>query len=143
MTPPSALIDTSILEYLFDAGDPKKRRISRDLLACCWQSEFRYAISVQNIEEFIVLVSEQVENPMPPEVVQRFIRDIVEFDGWTVLNVTGATILRALGILRHHHIRFRDALIVATMQENGISTVITADPRLTDIPGIIAVNPYP
>jgi predicted nucleic acid-binding protein len=142
MTDPPALIDTTILGYLFDADVPEKQRISRDLIGPCWRSECRYAVSVQNLAEFSVLVLEKVEHPMPEEDVSRFIRAIVEFEGWTVLNYSGQAVLRAHGIRSRYRLHFWDALLVATMLENGVQRIYSEDRHLARVPEITVVNPY-
>lgn len=142
MTDNPPLIDTNILVYLFDAGTPEKRRISKDLVTACWRSEECYSVSVQNLAEFSVVVTEKVENPMPIEDVKRFITGIQNFDGWNVVSYGNKTILSAHDIRNRHHIHFWDALLVATMIEYGIDTIITEDAHLRRVPGITAVNPY-
>ena len=142
MTGNPPLIDTNVLVYLFDADAPEKRQISRDLAAACWRSEKRYSVSVQNLAEFSVVVTEKVENPMPTEDVRRFIRDIQDFDGWNVVGYGSKTILSAHQIRDSHHVHFWDALLAATMIEAGIDTIITEDAHLLRIPGITVVNPY-
>jgi predicted nucleic acid-binding protein len=142
MTDNPPLIDTNILVYLFDAGTPEKRRISKDLVTACWRSEECYSVSVQNLAEFSVVVTEKVENPMPIEDVKRFITGIQNFDGWNVVSYGSKTILSAHDIRNRHHIHFWDALLVATMIEYGIDTIITEDAHLRRVPGITAVNPY-
>lgn len=52
----------------------------------CWRSEIDLAVSVQNLAEFSVVMMEKVHNPVPDETVSRFIRNIVLFDGWTIIS---------------------------------------------------------
>jgi predicted nucleic acid-binding protein len=137
-----ALIDTNIFGYVFDAKEPRKRRISRELLAKCWRGEVRYAVLVQNLAEFAVVMTEKVTHPMPEHDVQNFIRTIVSFDGWTKLSYSGSTIQKALEIRSSHSLHFWDALIVATMQEHGICCVYSEDRNLKRVPSISVINPY-
>jgi predicted nucleic acid-binding protein len=138
----TALIDTNVLGYLFDADAPEKRRIARSILERCWRSECSYAVSVQNLAEFAVLVTEMVEHPMPVEDVTRFIRDITAFEGWIVVQYDGSTILAALTVAQEHRLHFWDALIVATMRQHGISAIVTEDRHFSTIPGITAIDPF-
>jgi len=142
MTGNPPLIDTNVLVCLFDADAPDKRRISKDLVTACWKSERSYSVSVQNLAEFSVVVTEKVENPMPVEEVQRFIRGIQNFDGWNVVSYGSRTILSAHEIRDRYHVHFWDALLAATMIESGIDTIITEDAHLRRIPGITVANPY-
>jgi len=79
---------------------------------------------------------------MPAEDVKRFITSIQEFDGWNVVGYGSKTILSAHGIRDRHHIHFWDALLVATMIECEIETIITEDAHLRRVPGITVLNPY-
>ena len=45
-------------------------------------------------------VMEKTKPPVPDAVVTRFIRDIVLFDGWTVIGYDSGTIMDAVGIRR-------------------------------------------
>ena len=85
MTAQPALIDTNILCYALDAGEPEKREVAAGLLSRCWRSEIALAVSMQNLAEFSVVMTEKVKHPVPDAVLTRFIRDIVSFDGWTVI----------------------------------------------------------
>ena len=142
MTAPDALIDTNILGYVFDADVPTKRAVSRDLLARCWNGEVTFAVSVQNLAEFAVVVTEKVAFPMPQSVVRSFIETILNFDGWKVISYRGSTIQDALAIKEKYSLHFWDALIVATMQEHGIHQIYTEDRGFAKVPGCIPVNPY-
>jgi predicted nucleic acid-binding protein len=142
MTAPEALIDTNILGYLFDADVPTKRAVSRDLLARCWNGEVTFAVSVQNLAEFAVVVTEKVAFPMPQSVVRSFIETILNFDGWKVISYRGSTIQDALEIKEKYNLHFWDALIVATMQEHGIHQIYTEDRGFAKVPWCIPVNPY-
>jgi hypothetical protein len=68
-----ALIDTNVLDCVFDSREQEKRQISHDLLAKCWDGEIQYVGSVQNLAEFAVIVTEKVANPVPPDTMQAFI----------------------------------------------------------------------
>lgn len=142
MTGNPPLVDTNVLVYLFDADAPDKQRVSQDLVTACWRSETRYSVSVQNLAEFSVVVTEKVENPMPMKDVRRFIRDIRDFEGWNVVGYDSETILSAHEIRERHHVHFWDALLAATMIGSSIDTIITEDAHLLRIPGITVVNPY-
>lgn len=142
MTGNPPLIDTNILVYLFDGDAPEKREASRELVEKCWRHEAEYSVSVQNLAEFSVVVTEKVEHPMPTDEVRRFVSSITYFDGWRVVGYDGATLDSALELRDRHKIHFWDALLAATMLAHGIDTIVTEDAHLSRIPGITAVNPY-
>jgi predicted nucleic acid-binding protein len=142
MTAPPALIDTNILCYSLDAGEPVKRAVAAELLSRCWRSEIALVVSIQNLAEFSVVMTEKVKHPVPDEVLQRFIRDIVSFNGWTVIGYDSGTIVDAVNIKRKYSLHFWDALLAATMKQYNISTIYTEDSHIKKIPGITAIDPF-
>ena len=142
MTARPALIDTNILCYALDDGDPIKRTVAADLLSRCWRSEIDLAVSVQNLAEFSVVMTEKVHNPVPDETVSRFIRNIVSFDGWTIISYDAETILDAMHIRKTCSLHFWDALLAATMRQHSIETIYTEDSHFNKVPWIRAINPF-
>jgi predicted nucleic acid-binding protein len=142
MTAQPALIDTNIFGYIFDTGEPEKQRIAKDLLARCWRGETQYAVSLQNLAEFAVIVTEKVGHPLPDATVREFIKNISDFDGWKKVGYSGDTILEAVKIRSAHAIHFWDALLIATMLEHGIPTVYSEDRQLSKVPLVHVINPF-
>ena len=142
MTAPPALIDTNILCYALDAGEPEKRAVAAELLSQCWRSEIALVVSVQNLAEFSVVMTEKVKHPVPDEVVTRFIRDIVSFNGWTVIGYDPGTIMDAVDIRRRFSLHFWDALIAATMKQHNIGTIYTEDSHFNKVTWIRVINPF-
>lgn len=142
MIAPTALVDTNILCYALDAGVPEKRAVAADLLSRCWRSEINFAVSVQNLAEFSVVMTEKVQHPVTDVVITRFIRDIVSFDSWTVIGYDAGTIMDAVDIRGMFSLHFWDALIVATMKQHDIGTIYTEDSHFNKIPWITVINPF-
>lgn len=142
MIVPPALVDTNILCYALDAGEPEKRAVAAELLLRCWRSEITLAVSVQNLAEFSVVMTEKVQHPVPGAVVTRFIRDIVSFDGWTVIGYDPGTIMDAVGIQGMFSLHFWDALLAATMKQHDIGMIYTEDSHFKKIPWIKTIDPF-
>jgi predicted nucleic acid-binding protein len=142
MNAPPALVDTNILAYVFDKGEPEKRTVAKELLARCWRGEATYAVSVQNLAEFTTIVTEKVAHPLPQTTVLDFITTILSFDGWQKIGYSGTTIIQALSIQSEYGVHFWDALIVATMLEHGIRTAYSEDRQLAQVPLITVLNPF-
>ena len=136
------LVDTNVLVYLFDGDAPAKQEVSRRLVESCFRGEAEYSVSVQNLAEFSVVVTEKVEHPMPTDEVRRFVQAIAGFDGWHVVAYGPATVDRALEIRESYRVHFWDALLAATMLEHGIDSLCSEDTHLSRVPGIAVVNPY-
>jgi predicted nucleic acid-binding protein len=142
MTAPPALIDTNILCYALDAGEPEKRKAAAGLLSRCWRSEITLAVSVQNLAEFSVVMTEKVRHPVPDAVVTRFINDIVSFDGWTVIGYDPGMIRDAIALRRTYSLHFWDALLAATMKQHHIGTIYTEDLHFKKVPWITVIDPF-
>lgn len=136
-----ALVDTNILCYAFDTRDEGKRKRAKELLERCWRSKEMLSVSVQNLAEFSVVVTEKVEHPLPQLVVRKFIASISAFDGWNVVGYTSDTILAAHEIKKRCSLHFWDALLVATMEENRIHAIYTEDRHFDRVPGLTVIDP--
>jgi hypothetical protein len=68
MTDAPALVDTNVFVDAVDADAPEQRKMSRDHLARCFRSETKYAVSVRNLAEFSVVVTETMPNPLTADI---------------------------------------------------------------------------
>jgi predicted nucleic acid-binding protein len=57
-----------------------------------------FAVSVQNLSEFYVVVTKKISNPIPTKVAKDFIEHIIDFQGWHVITYNAQTIKSAIGI---------------------------------------------
>lgn len=142
MTGSPALIDTNILVYAFDADSGQKYSVAKDLICRSWKGTEQYAVSVQNLAEFSVVVREKVAHPVPSDDVQQFLSLIMRSRDWKVLGYSAKTIIRAHEIRDGHRLHFWDALLAATMEENSVRTIITEDVHFRKVPGISVLNPF-
>lgn len=136
-----ALIDSNILTYVFDADEPDKQRVCRELIGDCWNRKRKYAVSVQNLSEFYVVVTSKIKNPIPKKIASEFISSIVKFHNWKVINFDADTVLSAIEINMTYSIHYWDAVLVATMKEHGIFSIYTEDKHFSKIPWLAAMNP--
>ncbi len=137
-----SLIDSNLLSYVFDESEPGKRKICEKLFEECWNGKRKFAVSVQNLSEFYVVVTRKIQHPMPKKVARRFIELINDFQGWDVLNINAGTIISAIDICEKYDIHYWDALLAATMRENRIFCVYTEDGDFERIPWLKVVNPF-
>ena len=142
MTGSPALVDTNILCYALDTGEHEKQAVASSLLSRCWNAEITLAVSVQNLAEFSVVMTEKAKNPVPDEVIARFIRDISSFDRWVVISYDPETITDALAVRRTYSLHFWDALLVSTMKHNGIDTIYSEDSHFRKIPFLTVIDPF-
>lgn len=142
MTETPALVDTSILVYLFDLDDPEKRMVAQELVRSCLSGNESLAVSVQNLAEFAVVMTEKVGHPVPREVVGRFIRDIMALSCWQVIGYDGNCIADAIGIAGDTGLHYWDALLAATMKRHGVTRIYTEDAHFRRVPALQVINPF-
>ena len=116
------LIDTNILVYAYTDSDPQKQSIALQLLEKCWKREVIYAVSLQNLAEFFVVITKKVSRPIPAEHAHKVISDILHYSHWRVIKSSQNTLLQAT---RKENAHFWDALLAETMLENGITHLYT------------------
>ncbi|KXA96404.1 hypothetical protein AKJ37_05325 [candidate division MSBL1 archaeon SCGC-AAA259I09] len=135
-------MDSNLLTYVFDKSEPEKREKCRNLIEDCWKGRKKYAVSVQNLSEFYVTVTEKVEHPIPRDVAEKFVILIIEYDGWKVMNLDDRTVLKAIEIEKEHETPYWDSQIAAVMEENGIEKILTENEEdFEGIPWIEVENP--
>lgn len=142
MTESPALTDTNILVYAFDADSGRKHAVAKEMIGRSWRGKERYAVSIQNLAEFSVVVREKVAYPVPSEDVRQFLSLVMRSRDWQVLGYGAKTIIRAHEIRDEYHLHFWDALLAATMEENSVRTIITEDAHFRNIPWISVQNPF-
>jgi predicted nucleic acid-binding protein len=137
------LIDTNILVYTLDTDEPEKQTICKELIRKCWtEQQQQYAISVQNLSEFYATVTGKFREKVKETTVRRFITEIVSFRDWKVIAPVAQTIPAAIDLSIEHNIHYWDAVIAATMRENGVFSIYTEDRHFSRIPWLTVVNPF-
>lgn len=137
-----SLIDTNILVYSYDASEPEKQKICSSLIKKCWMREVSYAIALQNLSEFYVIVTQKIERPLSSEIARKVVKDIIDFNNWKVIGFNEASIIAAIDLSLKYAIHYWDALLCATMKQNGITGIFTENVRdFEKVPWITVVNP--
>jgi len=94
-------------------------------------------LSVQNLVEFSRVLSEKAS--IDKELVRQYVFDLSESS--YVISYDENTVMYALMISKQNKIHFFDALLAATMQENGITKILTENTKdFRKIAGIEAEN---
>ena len=137
------LIDSNILVYAHDTSDIIKNKKSIKLLEDCWNDKNRFAISLQNLSEFYVVVTKKIKNPLEKNEAKKIIKEILEFKNWIKLTAKESTIIKAIELLEKHETNYYDSLIAATMLENGITKIYTENVKdFIRIKEIEVINPF-
>ncbi len=138
----TALVDTNILVYAYDATETEKHLACRGLVESCWRREAEYAISIQNISEFFVITTTKIDKPISIEDAQRSIERIIAFNNWIKIRPELTTVSEAIKICREYKIHYWDALLAATMRENRVFKIYTEnEDDFKKIPWLEVTNP--
>lgn len=136
------LFDSNLLTYIFDNNEPMKQKVCRKLAKKCWEGKQDYTVSIQNLSEFYVAVTAKIRFPIPKELAREFIQMIIEFRGWRIITPSADAVLSAIEINTEQDIPYYDALIAATMKENGVSEILTENEKdFRGIPWLKVINP--
>jgi len=136
------LIDTNILVYSYDASEQEKNEICVSLIKKAWMQEITYAIALQNLSEFYVIVTKKIEQPLPAEKAKKIVKDMIDFNSWHVISFNEDTVINAIDISVKFKIHYWDSLLCATMKHNGITGIYTENEKdFKKIPWITVENP--
>ncbi|MCE9588074.1 MAG: PIN domain-containing protein [Verrucomicrobia bacterium] len=117
-------LDTNILVYSFDDGEPAKRDKARELIEQALETR-RGAISWQVVQEFLNVALHKWHKPMTPADSREYLQ--------TVLNPLCAVYpsteiwSASLRIAEESQYRFYDSLIVAAAIQSGATIIYSED----------------
>jgi len=117
-------LDTNILVYLFDKSEVQKHAASRKLFRNL-STNSRKCISTQVVNEFIVIATKKIKNPISFDKMKRYI----EFFSRTmsVFNLELATSFKAVALKSEYHFSYWDSLIIASALENDCTILYSED----------------
>jgi predicted nucleic acid-binding protein len=120
------LVDTNILIYAHHKREKDKHEQCAKIVNGLVDSD-GIVLSIQNLVEFSRVLSEKALPSIDNELIRQYIFDLSEAS--TVISYSEHTIMAALMLSKQHKIHFFDALLAATMQENGISKILTENTK--------------
>lgn len=133
------LIDTNILVYAFDGSDTKHAAAEAALQDLV--NSGRGVISVQNLAEFSRVMTEKLPNRLSGAQARSMVLRLS--DNLDVIGYDARTVADALSMHERYGVHFFDALLVATMEQHGVTKIITEN--AADFKGIewlTAENPF-
>lgn len=141
MTEEFFLLDSNILIYAYNRSEVYKGKIAEEIIEDCIGRGLKGCTSFQCLGEFSkVMVSKY---NIPCKEVKEIIRDLCSLRHFRKIHYDKNTIINALDLSEKHNIHFWDAVIAATMLENGISAIYTENTKdFKKIPQITAINPF-
>ncbi len=134
-----AFLDTNVLVYMYDLGDPAKRTTARQLVRSGIERG-TLVISVQVLGEFFSTVTRRIPKPLSADEAEEEINRI------TVLPVVGIDVdIVRRGIFTHkrYGVTYWDALIIATAERAGCAQIFSEDLNPgQSYNGIVVENPF-
>ncbi|MDF1568059.1 MAG: PIN domain-containing protein [Spirochaetaceae bacterium] len=132
-------VDTNILVYARDAGDPQKHQIAKSLMEDLWKSGLG-RISTQVCGEYFVTVTGKLSRPMTSQAAWEDIEDLA---AWKPVAVDMGILRVARHVQNRYGLGWWDSAVVAAASHEGCSTILTEDLNAgQDYLGVKAVNPF-
>jgi len=132
-------VDTNILVYAYDKSAGEKHVVAKQIVEELWK-ERNGALSTQVLQEFFVVVTKKVKNPITFDTAFQIISDLKL---WKVATIEVEDILEAIKFSQRYKISFWDALILCSAINLGCSIVWSEDLNSGQYFGKIkVVNPF-
>jgi predicted nucleic acid-binding protein len=137
--PDSIFLDTNILVYAHDTGDPGKRQRCQELIFECLRNGAG-VISAQVLSEFFVTITQKVKKPMPPAAAKK---ELLLLSTMRIVDIDATLVVRAIGIKERWQLSYWDALILAAAERAECKEVCSEDLSHGQVYGSVAVrNPF-
>ena len=134
------LVDTNILLYAYDRGEPAKQPLALALLDRLVAHDLG-ALTPQVLAEFFVNATKKLQPPLTIEEAHSRVQNYLL--SWEILDITGTVVLEAVRGVRNYRMAYWDAQIWASARLNQIPIVLSED--FGDgviIEGVRFVNPF-
>ena len=123
MTDDRIFIDTNILVYAYDRSAQKKHQIARTIILDLWRSGLGL-LSTQVLQEFFVVVTKKVANPLDLKTAEEIIQDLLK---WDVVVNDGTSVVEASRFHARYKYSFWDAMIIQAAKKGGASSLLSED----------------
>ena len=132
-------VDTNVLVYAHDDSAGGKRDKARALVEELWEARDG-CLSVQVLQEFFVIVTRKIANPLNAETVKDIVAD---YSRWYLHVPAADDVLAAIGIHQRTGISFWDAMIVRSAAEISCEVLYSEDLNAgQEYPGVRVENPF-
>ncbi len=134
------MVDTNVLLYAYDRGEPSKQPQAFALLDRLTVGGLGVLTS-QILAEFFVNATRRLRPPLTTEEAYNCIQNYLL--SWEILDISGPIVLEAARGVRTYQMSYWDAQIWASAKMNQIRVVFSEDfgPRVI-IEGVRFVNPF-
>ena len=132
-------VDTNILVYLFDAGEPAKQERARQVVSDLCR-DGALVVSSQVLSELYVTVTRKLEEPLPPDTALQVLADLAAFP---CVAIDAALVQRAAARSAADQLSHWDALIVEAAVESGADVLCSEDFQAgRSYQGVLVEDPF-
>jgi predicted nucleic acid-binding protein len=136
--PAPDFLDTNVLVYAYDAGDPPKQRVARDLVRRAVAGDI--VTSAQVLAEFAATLLHKLSPVARPEDVTTMLDALGPIK---LVAVDGDTVRRAIEARAAYGVHFYDGMIVAAAERGGCRRIWSEDLNAgQQYFGIAVQNPF-
>ena len=136
---PREFIDSNVLVYSVDESPAEKAKHERAVELLTVQPE-NLVVSTQVLQEFYVVTTRKLKNPLSEERAARAVRGIAKLD---VIGVDVPLVLAAVDTSRAAQISLWDTLIIEAASRAGCERVLSEDLNASQvIRGVRVENPF-
>jgi len=136
---PLILLDTNVLVYACDPGEPIKRAQAGAVLRACEQAG-NGRLSVQCLSEFVAASTRRLKPPLTLTEATRQVERLSQ--SLPVFDLTPMIVLEALRGVREHGLSYYDAQIWAAARLNQVPVIFSEDFNSGSVlDGVRFVNP--
>jgi predicted nucleic acid-binding protein len=134
------LVDTNVLLYAYDQGEPVKQSQAAAVLDRLASMRLG-VLTPQVLAEFFVNATRKLQRPLTVEEAYDRIQNYLL--SWEILDLSGSIILEAVRGVRTYQMAYWDAQIWASARLHQIPLIFTEDFNLgAVIEGVRFVNPF-
>src|SRR3989338_773120 len=134
--------DTNLLVYAFDETEKDKHLSAKKLVEEIHKGHAYGIVSNQVLAELFSVLTTKHRFKMAREDAEASVNSFIDSPHWRKINYTASTVSKAMRRSAEHGTPLWDALIVETMVENGVYTLLTEDANgFKDCP-VKVVNPF-
>lgn len=132
-------VDTNILVYARDAGEPTKQPRAAEILRMLWESR-RGRLSPQVLQEYYICVTRKLKPGLARSDARKDVQDLF---AWEPSPPTAATFAKAWQIEDRFGLSWWDSLIVAAALDQRCTTLLSEDLQHgLEIDGLRIQNPF-
>lgn len=141
------LLDTNILVFAHNKKSPYHSQANR-LVKDAFQLKFQACIAQQNLLEFFSVItdSRRIQKPLLPQTALRWLNAYLRSTKIIKIYPSSDTLANTIAmakVMSLSRAEIFDSYLVATMQENGISTIYTDNiSHFQKYSEIKAINPF-